>query len=107
MFTLVFGWVLGENPGQNIVPLEGDIELSKECIKIWTDFARTGKCPWSTFKTLDDVKILRKLIFQIFIIFRTFGKKYILKKNVVINYLECGRRRNTEQRRNYLKRPFA
>lgn len=57
----VFGWILGKETGQNVVPLQEDIDLSLECIKIWTDFARNGTCPWKPFKTYKDIKILRKV----------------------------------------------
>ena len=54
----VFGWVLGEKPGQEIVPTAKDIEFSKYCIATWTDFAKTGKCPWNPFSNNEDVQIL-------------------------------------------------
>ena len=54
----VFGWVLGSEPGQGIVPTAKDIEFSKYCIKTWTDFAKTGKCPWNPYSTNEEVQIL-------------------------------------------------
>ena len=57
IFNLVFGWLL-DQPGQNVVPRKGDIDLTYQCIRIWSSFARTGKCAWSVFNDLNDVKIL-------------------------------------------------
>ena len=55
----VFGWILGEKPGQGVVPTKRDIELSEKCIKIWCDFARTGRCPWKPYQDVQDIEILR------------------------------------------------
>ena len=61
----VFGWCLGDKPGQGVVPdpevthltkyfikrYLKDCRLSREMISEWTNFAKEGKPSWSDYRT--------------------------------------------------------
>ena len=39
--------MIGDNPGQGIIPGKDDIALSKQMISNWTQFSKTGSPSWN------------------------------------------------------------